>query len=723
MRVRTFFLRTTWVAAAVCVQVQVRVQVVQSFSIPPQKHVKDSPTSTPQKESPLSSASSMFEYEYIPPNQGGSHDFQTTLPSVYPDDTPAGMRGEAVRAALRSTQCLGWKLATKDTDCDSPNLSSGLLKLQGRGALDFLNNKLSNSFLLPATGSGESKNDCFAQACLLTSKGRLVDTLAIGYADTQAYVMPSPGHSGAALFQKLDPFIFPMDQVKLTDLSESSCIFTLASTHLQHVQDAIEKQLLPKLQEILPTAIGLDHNKKLVLPAKEQSLVVNLSSSEESKEDACLVVIPHAGLPDCAVVGYTLAFYGSAQAAGNQVWQHLVGDDNPRGPVEIKALEYESLRIETGQPGFGFEVTGAWKEPEITAPTPLELHQKAGVIDLEKGCYLGQEGIASILKNPRGPPRSLYTVTFEDDDNTYLHQSEGDNSRTENLTKLPKVGDKLFALGSNEQIQVGTLTSVAEPYSTGDTTIVGLALIRRTDSILRQMKAKDLQIPRGIANKLTPVPAIDDSSSSGIIPPPPMDSLDGLEVIVGGTFTVGMLRGVPSRRLPKGNNMYVDQEQAFLTKNDILDEGYVNIAFSGMSPAEFMDEKAAELDESPDEKIDADEGETEDAIDEEQVESTASNEGKQKDAADEEAEAKRKTAKMELLKQRAEEAMARRKQKRLEAGNEKASAKAAAEGDASGEEDQEAAEARRKAEKMGMLKKRTEEAIARRKRKRNATQD
>jgi hypothetical protein len=40
-------------------------------------------------------------------------------------------------------------------------------------------------------------------------------------------------------------------------------------------------------------------------------------------------------------------------------------------------------------------------------PSPLELHLEA-IVDLQKGCYQGQEGIASVLKNPCGPPRALY---------------------------------------------------------------------------------------------------------------------------------------------------------------------------------------------------------------------------------------------------------------------------------------------------------------------------
>eukprot|EP00978_Attheya_sp_CCMP212_P018147 scaffold49267_cov20-Attheya_sp.AAC.1 len=39
---------------------------------------------------------------------------------------------------------------------------------------------------------------------------------------------------------------------------------------------------------------------------------------------------------------------------------------------------------------------------------PLELHLNAAV-DLGKGCYQGQEGVASVVKNKLGPPRALYS--------------------------------------------------------------------------------------------------------------------------------------------------------------------------------------------------------------------------------------------------------------------------------------------------------------------------
>jgi len=274
----------------------------------------------------------------------------------------------------------------------------------------------------------------------------------------------------------------------------------------------------------------------------------------------------------------------------------------------------------------------------------------------------------------------------------------------ENLTKLPQPGQKLYVLGSNEQIEVGTLTSVAEPGSTGEPTIVGMALIRRADSVLKQMQSiPDLQMPRaniGGGSAMMDMEEVMRSGGgggSGIIAPPPMDALDGLEVIVGGTFTFGRLQSIPSRRYPKGKNMFTDEEKVLLRRKKNLDQDYVDIEYSGKSPTEFLEERAAEMEEQSIME------ETKDAVVEVEQAKTG-------DDDDDDDEAKRKAAKMELLKQRADEAMERRKQKKQEAQETMKKEEVLS-------EDEEAAEARRKAEKMNMLQQRAEEAIARRKKK------
>ena len=60
----------------------------------------------------LSPLGTMFDFDYEPPNPdaGAGSTYQTNLPSVFPDGMPAGLRGEAVRSAIRSRRCVAWTL-------------------------------------------------------------------------------------------------------------------------------------------------------------------------------------------------------------------------------------------------------------------------------------------------------------------------------------------------------------------------------------------------------------------------------------------------------------------------------------------------------------------------------------------------------------------------------------------------------------------------------------
>jgi hypothetical protein len=311
-------------------------------------------------------------------------------------------------------------------------------------------------------------------------------------------------------------------------------------------------------------------------------------------------------------------------------------------------------------------------------------------LDVTKGCYLGQEGIASVLKNPRGPPRTLYSVVFDDDFNIYdqddYESSQGGGGGkqkgVDNLTRVPKPGDSLYVLGSNEQINIGSLRSIAEPGGTGEAVTLGLALARRADSILKRMKDMDLQIPRSGGSRgpttFDDIMDMSSSSGSGIIQPPPLDPLDGLEVIVGGTFTVGRLRMVPSRRLRAGLNMFVDEVPGYISSrddedddddDDDNDDGFINVTRLPMTDggkalieadiaAQSMEQEAEQHVDDEEEQNDGDEAELKIAMEE----ATKAKE----EAATAESEAKRKNEKMEMLRKRAEEALAKRKQKKAE---------------------------------------------------------
>lgn len=625
-----------------------------------------SPAAGPQTL--LQSSTSTIDFDYDPPNRRAV-DYQTDLASSFPPGTPAGLRGEAVRSALRSGRCIAWSFT------ETKALSHGLLSVQGRGCRDFLQNKLSQSFPDPTAADGsygpteQEKLACFAEAALLTARGRMVDRVGVAWAsDDTAYVQTSPGHAATALFQRLDAYVFPLDEVELA-VVDPIFGFTLASVTRQDVVDAFEAFICP--------ALALSTSPSL--PANSQSLWVTDQ----------MLVFPTVSLPGCAAAGYTFWFINEGAAQGRALWKDLTSDAaSARAPVVVGALEWESLRIQTGMPGYGWEMTGhVEKEVHVPTPaTPLEFLDGAALVNTSKGCYMGQEGIASVLKNPRGPPRLLYQVVFSDDVNLYDSESFGEalsSTTVENLTRRPVPGDVLYVLGSNEEIQVGRLTSVAEPGSTGDANTVALALVRRADSILQAMKKADLEMPSRVYD------IAEQEGSAMIQPPPLLDPLDGVEVILQGTFTVGTLRSLPSPQLSDGRStLFAPEDRARDLPWEKGDGSYVDVTrvplAGGLMSGDLYEPRqgrpSAEAMLKPlqgQEVHDAvaaweeDEGKsspdisTEDDDDEAALEQ-ALKEAKEAQAAAETAaaEASRKATKMEMLQQRAKEALARRQAKK-----------------------------------------------------------
>lgn len=589
------------------------------------------------------------DYEFIAPEPSPIV-YETTLSSSYPPNTPASLRGEAVRSALRSSQCIGWRF-TK-----SSPLRYGVVRIKGKGCLTFLNNKFSSSF---------DEIPSFSQTCLLNPKGRVVDCIGVALVQSdEAFLVTSPGHSGKDLFNRLDPYVFPLDEIELENKSDVF-IFDLVSTSLEDVDKLVRKQMEAHLG---------------------RSIDVPGSASKVFAQDG-LLITPSTTLNQCAAVGYTFCFTNIIE--GERVWEFLTSDQNSLGPVAIGEREFESIRIESGTCGFGKEFLAYSKESKISPPSPMEVHLETTVND-EKGCYLGQEGIASVLKNPRGPPRQLYQVVFADDFNPY----EQDNQ--ENPTRIPQPGDKLYCLGSNEEIQVGTITSVAEPGSNGEPVTLALALVKRADSVIKSMKKIDLSVPAA---------KVDVSESSGIIYPKPAKApLEDLEVIIGDSFTVGTLKAIPSLRFVD-QNMFIDEVPDFV-KNLPDDHGGEFLMANRRQPEDVV--TVAKMGDST--KRD----DLEDDPDSEELNKAVEEARKEAEAAA--AEAERKAAKMTMLENRAAEAMARRKASKVEADLQRKQETAKS---SSGNDDE--AEAQRKAEKMAMLQKRAEEAIARRKKRKEGT--
>ena len=685
-----------------------------------------------------SSSNNNVGYEYLPPNPdalpGIFHN--PALQSSYPISTPAGLRGEAVRSALIMTErCLGWKN------------NDGMLQIRGGGTVNFLNGKLTASI---NDGDNDhnnehgsnTNNNRYKEGCLLDAKGRLIDVLRISLFENghRALMLTSPGHTSMDLMQRLDPFVFPLDEVTLTNfvgddghhhdtasshhqsssssvaaVTSSSFAFTLASTQHRHVQRIMQEQ--SKLVENLD-----EDGMGMVWPGSKQSVIWKVrrrkTNSDDDEDDGGgpkILVVPSTALPAESCVGYTFVFFGgrtlsmnndtdadadadknniTAASLGRQVWNRLIDEENVNGPVEVGALEYETLRIEAGQPQFGFEYginrvkeqtevddgrvengttmnesnnnnnktknsTKRKTKSMIIKTSPMELHYKS-LIDENKGCYLGQEGIASVLKNKRGPPRKLYSVVFLDDVNIYETQSMGDKSDFENQTKLPQPGQKLYALGSNEQLHVGTLTSVGEAGGTGNANIVALALVKRSDSIQKKMNQLGLTITRD------PDDYFDDTgdSGSGMIQPPPLDPLDDLEVIVEGSFTVGVLKCVPSRGplMGKNCNMFADNEDNIQVETIPEYEEKLLTVINNNNNNDNDTQQIINTDNVEGNLNDTNTDDGDLFSSSEEIEAELKLAAAEAEAAA--AEAERKAEKMELLKKRAKEAMERRKQKR-----------------------------------------------------------
>lgn len=649
------------------------------------------------------------------------------LPSSYDLNIPSTLRSEAVRASIRSDRgaCL-------DFTSKSSGRNVGVVKVTGKGVLSFLNNKLSNTF--QDIDSTVHEKEVYGKkitkyigvmkaAGLLTSKGRIIDKLLVpmykSKSSIEAYIVTSPGHEGSKLFDRIDPFIFPLDGVKLEDLcpdqNGNTRVFTFMASSTQVAKSCILQNIGPII-----SPLGLD---SLSFPTLSNECVKYIVSDDSNT--ISLQILPNTFLPENVASGYTVIITEdkpTKMTIAENIWQQCISESNLNGPVELGALEFENLRIEAGTPGYGFEMTGAMEKKKetddshvkLTKVSPLELHLD-DIVDTDKGCYQGQEGVAALIKNKGGLPRTLYTVIFPDEDNFYEGQKDEEeysnhSDRIENKTKLPKVGDDIYVLGSNEKIKVGTITSISENGGTSMREIVGLALVKRAGSVLKQMNDMNIQITRdSIFDDSSQWNLSGDEFQSGIIMPPPLDDLDGLEVVIENSFTQGYIRPIPSKRLKAGEKLFeVEQWSIF------QDDG------GNGSTMGFIDPGGGELIDDDTEEFSL--LQSNDEVSVEQIDENTSDsddDGDDLDAAIESArlaaeEAQRKAEKLEMLKRRAEEAKQRRNEAKLAADKKKMKTESSP---SSLDKDK---EAKRKAEKMELLKRRAEEALARRRDKKTS---
>ena len=143
-----------------------------------------------------------------------------------------------------------------------------------------------------------------------------------------------------------------------------------------------------------------------------------------------------------------------------------------------------------------------------------------------------------------------------------------------------------------------------------------------------------------------------EDGSSGMVQPPPLDPLGGLEVVIEDSFTVGRLKSVPSRRIRRGKNLFDESLEIQEFDKSALQAAQEKRS-TAVDPKEVLDSSEIFIDVGGlSTKLPSIDGENM-ANEEERKAHEA--------AVAAAAEATRKEEKMEALRKRAEEALARRK--------------------------------------------------------------
>ena len=232
----------------------------------------------------------------------------------------------------------------------------GRIQISGSDRLRFLHNQSTNNFDILKPGQG-------CDTVFVTSTARTID-LVTAYATEDAILLLVSPNRRRQLLDLLDRYIFPMDRVELTDLTDTTVGFSILGPESTKL---LEKMGVGELEN-QPYA-----THKLIYFAGMQ-----------------VRVAVGSGL---ATPGYTLIAPANDAA---KLWDELV----KAGAVPMGDRVWEQLRIQQGRPAVDFELTDDYN--------PLEarlLH----TITYDKGCYIGQETIAR-LNTYKGVKQQLWGV-------------------------------------------------------------------------------------------------------------------------------------------------------------------------------------------------------------------------------------------------------------------------------------------------------------------------
>jgi folate-binding protein YgfZ len=292
----------------------------------------------------------------------------------------------------------------------------GIFRITGEDRLRYLHNQSTNKIQPLTPGQG-------CETVFVTGTARTIDLATVYVLESEVLLIISPERKNQ-LFQWLDQYIFPMDKVKIEDVSTKYDLWELY------------------------TEQNLISNPDLNLSAFHSHQSIRLNSVET-------LIAKGTSL---GFNGYTLLVDKEDKGGGIKTYFDGLN------PGELNPTQWEQLRIKQGRPYPEHEITDAYN--------PLE----AGLghtISFDKGCYIGQETIARINTYDALKQKLWsFELTHPVSDRAPI-TVEG--NKAGQITSITKIGDRWFGLGyvktklaqagAKVNIEDTTATLLTPPYS------------------------------------------------------------------------------------------------------------------------------------------------------------------------------------------------------------------------------------------------------------------
>ncbi|KAG7670677.1 hypothetical protein Ndes2526B_g00461 [Nannochloris sp. 'desiccata'] len=220
----------------------------------------------------------------------------------------------------------------------------GRLRLSGPDRLSFLHSQSTADLANLAPGTG-------TDTVFVTAQGRTIDIASIYAQGSGTLAIVSPGMV-TTIKERLEKYIFPDDQVAVTDITPKTVMFSLLGPE----SDAVMQELAAG-DEI----VGAPYGTHTVLGFGGKPVITMVGG----------------GLPG---PGYTLIV---EESAAGDLWRVFAA----RGAIPMGSTAWGIARVVAGRPVPGAELTEQYN--------PLEAGLY-GAVSLNKGCYIGQETLAKV---------------------------------------------------------------------------------------------------------------------------------------------------------------------------------------------------------------------------------------------------------------------------------------------------------------------------------------